>query len=256
MPSAERSSSSTARSALKILGLFTPRQSTLGVTEIAQQLDLPKSNVARLVSTLEQEGYLARAEHRRYRLGLRLHDLGQMVTGSHALYEPSLEALSEVRLATGESTHLAVLNGLEVVHLHRLRSLYFVKYSGPLHRSPIHATGTGKTLLAYAPTETQEAVLFSRLSAHTKNTITDAKALRKELAAIRERGYGDDVGEFIEELGCLAVPVLERSGRATGVISVVAWNERLAEPRRTSIVALLRRVTMKIADELKTATRA
>jgi DNA-binding IclR family transcriptional regulator len=238
------------------LGLFTLRQSTLGVTEIAQQLDLPKSNVARLVSTLEQEGYLARAEHRRYRLGLRLHDLGQMVTRSHELYAPSLEALSEVRAATGESTHLAVLNGLDVVHLDRLRSLYLVPYTGPLYRSPIHATGTGKTLLAYAPAETQEAVLASSLTAHTKNTITNPKILRKELAAIRARGYGGDIGEFVEELGCLAVPVLERSGQAAAVISVVAWNERLAEPRRTSIVALLKRVTMKIAEELRTAARS
>lgn len=256
MPSAGRSSSSTARSALKILGLFTPRQSTLGVTEIAHQLDLPKSNVARLVSTLEQEGYLARADHRRYRLGLRLHDLGQMVTQCHTLYEPSLEALSEVRGATGESTHLAVLNGLEVVHLDRLRSLYLVKYTGPLYRSPIHATGTGKTLLAYAPPQTQDAVLALNLTAHTKHTITDPNVLRKELAEIRARGYGSDTGEFVEELGCLTVPILDTSGRAAAVISVVAWNERLAEPRRSSIVALLRRVTMKIAEDLKTPAHA
>ena len=212
--------------------------------------------MARLVSTLEQEGYLARDEHRRYRLGLRLHDLGQMVTRSHALYEPSMEALSEVRGATGESTHLAVLNGLEVVHLDRLRSLYLVKYTGPLYRSPIHATGTGKTLLAYASSETQEAVLASKLTAHTKNTITDPKALRRELAAIRARGYGDDTGEFVEELGCLTVPVLDRAGHAPAVISVVAWNERLVEPRRSSIVALLKRVTLKIAAELKTEAKS
>jgi len=247
MTTTGRAGSTTARSALKILGLFSAERPTLGVTEISRELALPKSNVARLITALEQEGFLTRTPERRYQLGLRLHYLGQIVAHSHVVYEASLEALSEVRTLTGESTHLAVLNNLEVVHLDRLRSTYLVKITGPRYRSAVHATGTGKTLLAFAPVETQEAVIEAGLAPLTSRTITDPKRFREELQTIRRLGYGFDFGEFIDELSCVTVPIMDAGGNAAAVMSVVAWTDRLAEPRRTTVLNVLQRVAAKIS---------
>lgn len=241
---------STARQALKILELFSPDEPVLGVTEIGRRLGVHKSNVSRLVAALQAERFLVRTQNGRYRLGLRLYVMGASVTHSHALYEAALAELSEVRIATGESTHLAVLVDSEVVHLERLRSEHLLRSRmGPRSRPPAHATSTGKVLLAYAPDEIRERVIASGLQGCTTRTITDPDLLRSELATVRLRGFALDREEFLRGISSLAVPIMGRDHQTMAAMAVVAPSERLVGLHMKEILRVLQQVAARIARQ-------
>jgi len=239
---------STARTALKILELFSPDEPELGVSEMGRRLGVHKSSISRLAATLTAEGFLTRTQSGRYRLGLHLWTLGSLAGHSHVLYQAALSELCEVRQETGESTHLAVLIGLEVVHLERLHSNHLMKrIAGSLRRLPPHATSPGKVLLAYAPNELCERVIAQGLHRYTPRTLVDANELRSELAAIRVQGFALDQEEFRKGTSSVAVPIFTRDGQSVAAISVLAPSDRLAGPRRDDVLRVLRRATERIA---------
>jgi DNA-binding IclR family transcriptional regulator len=239
---------STARQALKILELFSPDEPVLGVSEIARRLGVHKSNVSRLVAALQAEGFVTRTEIGRYRLGLRLYVMGASVTHSHALYEAALLELSEVRIVTGESAHLAVLVDTEVVHLERLRSEYLLKSRiGMRSRPPAHATSTGKALLAHAPDNVCERVIARGLRRYTSRTLTDPDAFRTELAEVRSQGHAVDREEFLRGISSLAVPIFARDRKTMAAIAVVAPADRLVGQYMKKVLRVLEGTAERIA---------
>ena len=131
--------------------------------------------------------------------------------------------------ATGETVHLAILNGESIVYIDKLESLNQVRmYSAVGKQAAVHCTGVGKAITAFLPPEEQEALIqkldFKR---YTVNTITDEQSFRRELARIRERGYARDDGEHEEEIRCVAVPILNFAGESVAGISVSAPQYRL-----------------------------
>jgi DNA-binding IclR family transcriptional regulator len=225
---------SPVRRALRILDLFTPEAPVWGISEIARQMQLPKSNVARLIADLRSEGYVVRDERRRYRLGMHVHGLGGSL-----LYNACLPGLIELRRRTGMSAHLAVLDGIEVVHVERLRSdRMFAFIGGRTLQSPIHATCTGKALVAFAPEATRE---------RSNATITDAAAFRSELARIREDGFALDREEYMPGLCACAAPVFQRDGSAVAAIAVVGDARILSDGQRSRTINLVKAIAGTIA---------
>ncbi len=242
---------STARTALKILELFSPEEPVLGVSEIGRRLGVHKSNVSRLVGALQDEGFLERTENGRYRLGLRLYVMGASITYSHALYEAALRELTDVRIATGESTHLAVLIDAEVVHLERLRSDYHLMKGRFRSRShlPAHATSSGKALLAHASDKTVETVIARGLRRYTARTVTDPDALRAELATVRSNGYALDREEFFRGITSLAVPIVARDRQTVAAMAVVAPSGRMTGMHMRDTLRVLQKVASRIARQ-------
>lgn len=239
---------STARTALKILELFSPAEPVLGVSEIGRRLGVHKSNVSRLVAALQAEDFLTRTEDGRYRLGLHLYAMGSTIVHSHALYQAALAELCEVRMATGESAHLAVLDGIDVVHLARLPSNRFMRrIAESWNPSPPHATSTGKVLLAHASDETIGRLVARGLRRFTPRTVTDVDRLKRELGEIRARGFALDREEFVRGTSSVAVPIFTRSRRTVAAISVVAPSERLREPQMGNVLRLLTDVALRIS---------
>jgi len=258
-----RAVSTSARDALRVVGLFSIERQTLGVTQIARELGLSKSKASRLVSALLLEGFVAQMPDRRYRLGLRLLDLGEIAARSHALYGPMLSALIRVHQSTGESTHLAVLDGIDVVHLERLRSDHLTQLtSGVWYHSPVHATSTGKVLLAFAPPATVERAIAAGLPRLTPLTITDPQRLWAELERVRANGYAVCREEFVDGISSVSVPVFDRSGNALAAIAVVTRANHLHPARLSTLVALLLRTAGRVeyddafATDVSNATRA
>ena len=242
-------SRSTTRTALKILTLFSLHEPELGVSEMSRRLGVHKSNISRLAAALAAEGFLTRVQSGRYRLGLNLWTIGSLAGHSHVLYQAALSELCEVREETGESTHLAVLMGLEVVHLERLHSNRLMKrIAGSLRRLPPHATSPGKVLLAYAPDDICERVIAQGLRRYTPRTLVDPDELRSELAAIRAQGFAVDQEEFRRGTSSLAVPIFTRDGQSVASISVLAPSDRLAGARREAVLRVLKRATARIAQ--------
>jgi DNA-binding IclR family transcriptional regulator len=241
---------STARTALKILELFSAHEPELGVSEIGRRLGVHKSNISRLVAALEAEGFLTRTGTGRYRLGLYVWAMGSVANHSHALYRSALLEMCEIRHQTGESTHLAVLVGLEVIPLERFHSESFMRrIAGHDHRRPaIHATSTGKVLLAHARDEIRERVIAQGLPRLTPRTLVDPDRLRAELAKVRAQGYAVDREEFTPGISSLSAPIFTEDRQSMAAISVVGTSDRLTRRRMDQVLRVLLHATDRICQ--------
>ncbi|WP_232667047.1 IclR family transcriptional regulator [Pseudonocardia sp. TRM90224] len=214
--------------AVSILAAFTPGRATLGVSELARRTGLAKSTVHRLAGELVQEGLLEPVEGG-FRLGMRLFELGHLVPGQRTLRERAAPVLGELRERSGQTVHLAVLDGTDVLYLDVLPSR-----SGPPlpsrmgGRMPAHATGVGKALLAHTKRSAVETVVAGGLKRLTPRTIAAPGLLHAELARVAARGVAFDGEESAVGLVCAASPVHDRDGAVIAAISVSGRSGRLA----------------------------
>jgi DNA-binding IclR family transcriptional regulator len=220
---------SSVRNAARVLCAFTPSDRDLGVSELAARLGLAKSTVHRLLSTLALEGLIEKdAASGRYRLGLRLYELGSIVGDHLDLHEVVAGPIDELRNATGETVHVAILDGPEVVYIARRESPHTLRLFGRVgHRNHAHCTSTGKVLLAHLSAGERDAVLAGfDFPAHTRFTITDRDRLETELEAIRTRGWGTNVNESELGVNSVAAPIRDAGGRVVAAISVAGPGPR------------------------------
>jgi IclR family pca regulon transcriptional regulator len=199
---------------LAILGCFTPDDPVLGIADLADRLEMSRSTTHRYVTTLVALGYLEQGPSRKYRLGLRVTDLGMSAMNATGLREHAHDYLEELRLrASSFTVGLAVLDGLEIVYVDRLRSFRRGQSMVDLDldagsRLPAYCTAMGKVLLAYLPeSEQDERIADMTLAKQGPNTITSKSALREELEQVREEGFAVDDEELAAELYSIAVPV-------------------------------------------------
>ena len=235
------SRTSSVRRALRLLDLFTFETPSWGISEIARWTGLPKSNVARLIADLCAEGFVVRDAHRRYRLGMHAYGVGLASLRGNVMYQACLPALIELHRQTGVSAHLAVLDGIDVLHVERLRSDRMFEFiGGRTLRSPIHATCTGKMLLAFASQPTLERAITAGLPRFSDMTITDPQALRTELGHVRELGFALDREEYMPGLAAAAAPIFAHNGDIVAALAMVGDRRILADENRSRTI---RRVT-------------
>jgi DNA-binding IclR family transcriptional regulator len=228
--------------AADVLALFADSdEQTLGVTEIAQALGLSKAVVYRILSSFRSKGFVELDETtRRYSLGERALHLGlayQKRLDVPRLARPQLEGLSR---ATDETATLSLRTGWERVYVDQVtpdRDVKMVVQIGL--RVPLHAGASSKAFLAFLDADEQQEYLNGTLDRLTKLTVTNAKALRKEISEIRERGYAASFGERMEGAGSVAAPVFGHDGRPVAVISVCGPVERFREEADESAKLLL-----------------
>ena len=232
---------SSVRNAARLMATFTPSDRDLGVSELAGRLGLAKSTVHRLLTTLLHEHFIERdGTTGRYRLGLKLYELGTIVADHLDIHEVVEAPIEELRDRTGETVHVAILDGTSVVYIARRDSphpLSMLRRVG--HRNDAHCTSTGKVLLAALSPDERDTLLDGyAFPAHTERTITDRAVLEAELVRVRERGFGENAGE--SELGAhsIAAPIRDASGRVVAAISVAGLALRFT-PETT------RRITME-----------
>jgi DNA-binding IclR family transcriptional regulator len=173
--------------------------------------------------------------------------MGSTVPHSRALYEAARSELCEVRMATGENAHLAVLVGTDVVHLERLHSDRLMKRVMRSMKSPTHATSTGKVLLAYAAPEISERVIAQGLDRYTTRTVTDPSEFRTELAVIRARGYALNREEFRRGTSSVAVPVFAKDGKAVAAMAVITPATILFGLKMENILRVLKESAARIS---------
>jgi IclR family transcriptional regulator, pca regulon regulatory protein len=219
---------------LAILSCFTPKRPVLGIADIADELGMSRSTTHRYVITLVALGYLEQGASRKYRLGLRVTNLGMSALNSTGLREHAHPYLEELRQRTSYSTSLAVLDGAEIVYVDRARS--FRRGQGsidldlhPGSRLPAHSTAMGKILLAYLPEAEQRELLGSmKLSKRGPNTITSKKALREELDEVREEGFAVNDEELAADLYSIAAPVRNEAREVVAAINVAASSSMIS----------------------------
>ncbi len=198
---------------LAILGCFTPKRPVLGIADIADDLGMSRSTTHRYVITLVALGYLEQGASRKYRLGLRVTDLGMSALNSTGLREHAHPYLEELGRRTSYTTSLGVLEATDVLYVDRVRSFRRGQGKAELNlhtgsRIPAYCTAMGKLLLANLPeSEQRELIAQMKLTKRGPNTITAKKALREELDEIQEAGFAVDDQEFAPEIHAISAPV-------------------------------------------------
>lgn len=215
--------------ALNILKCFSIENPELGITEIANRLALHKSTVHRIIATLETEGFLRQLNNGRYALSWRLFELGTAVFQWWGSRQMVLETLERIVERTGETAHLAVLDGNKVLYIEKVESPHHLRMPSAVGKrlSP-HCTALGKVLLAGLDEAKMLSLIYGApLERLTPNTITDPDLLRQELLKVRSLGYAIDNEEIEVGLTCIAAPVVNPEGTTCGAISISGPSSRV-----------------------------
>jgi DNA-binding IclR family transcriptional regulator len=179
--------------------------------------------VHRLLMVLERHRLVDKnPETGRYRLGLKLFELGSKAVGALDLQERVRPHMQRLQRETGETVNFAILDKGEVLYLHKIDSQSYLRIAANVgDRCPAYSTALGKAILASLPEEEAERVLGSmKLQARTPTTLSSMAALKEELRTTRNRGYAIDDEENMEGVRCVAAAVLDHRGNPVAAISV------------------------------------
>ncbi|MDN3265801.1 IclR family transcriptional regulator [Streptomyces sp. CSDS2] len=207
-----------AVSVLEILA----RHGEAGVTEIADELDVHKSTAFRLLGVLEHRGLVAQAKDRgKYYLGAGVLRLAGAAAVRLDISQEGVPVCREVADELGETVNIAVLDDDAAVNIMQARGTAAVTAQNWLgRRTPLHATSSGKVLLAHLSPTLREGLLARPLTRFTDRTVTGAAMLRAELEAVVRQGYGVTVEELELGLAAVAAPVRAHDGEVIAAISV------------------------------------
>ncbi len=220
--------------ALDIIALVSMKKEGLGVTEIANQMDINKSSVYRILTTLAQYGYIEQdVDSGRYRLGYTFLDISSKLLDSIDIRTEAKPYLQELGKVTDEVIHLVVYDHDEVVYIEKYEGTETLRMHSKVgRRAPMHCTGVGKAILAYLPAAKSDDIINRKgLPVHTKYTITDRAKFLSELEAVKQRGYALDLQENEVGITCIAVPIFDHAGNAVAALSVSGPTIRMTDER-------------------------
>jgi DNA-binding IclR family transcriptional regulator len=217
--------------AFQILDYFSTDIEELGVTELAHKMMTNKSAVYRMLATMETLNVIQQnPENGKYRLGLKLFELGQKVPINRnfiAKAKPHMEALAK---QAGETAHLAIYKNNKVYFLDKVVGRHDLQINSQIgSEKALHCTALGKIMLAFAEPNYKTAIQKLTLTNVTKNTIINPKKLIKEIEQIKTQGFALDLEENEIGLVCVAVPVCDNSGRFIAAISTSGPSARFNE---------------------------
>lgn len=216
--------------ALKILDILAAEHQGLRVSDIAKRVGLPYTTAHRLVSTLEDAGYVhVVPDTGRCTLSLKILHLYRGLSRKMNLNQISFPHLLKLMEDLGETVHLAVLNDGEVVYIDTVvspRSL--VMYTEVGKRAPVHCTALGKVLTAYLPEDEVRSILSRKgMPRRTPGSMTTPEEFLAELRRVRQLGYAVDNEEIEIGVRCVASSIIDHMGEVVAAVSVSAPTGRL-----------------------------
>jgi DNA-binding IclR family transcriptional regulator len=219
-----------------ILELVSASREGLALHEVSTQLEAPKSSLLPLLRALTARGYLAQGRDGDYRMGLRIFELGSAASARRDLAELARPALVELMRRTGETVFLGTLagDGESVVYIDKVESEQIIRYAaGVGDRRPLHATSSGKAILAFLPREQREKILKELpLQRHTERTVTSLPALSAALEEIHRTGVCVSLDEMVRGAAGVAAPIFDRQSQVAGVCTVAGPTDRVRPQAR------------------------
>lgn len=220
----------------------------VGLSELSALIGMPKSSTHRYMATLQSVGLAERTGVDRFRLGTRVIELAGSFLANSDLGSESQATLHELADITGETIHLAVPTGTDVVYIAKIESKHALGMSSHIGaRLPMYCTSLGKAILAFSVPELLQTVLAERPQARTPHTITSPKALRAELVTVRSQGFALDNEENEAGICCVGAPVIDYTGNAIAAISISGPCERMDRERATQLGPLLWESTQRVS---------
>jgi len=238
--------------AFAVLDLLATSTTSLGLAEIADALGLHKSTAHRFLMVLERHRMVERAQAGKFRLGLRLCDLGSRAIEQFDLRERAQLHLKTLVAEVEETAHLCILEKTRMVYIDKQepeRSSRMISRVGA--SSPIHCTAVGKAILATMPRARVEELLPDlSLERFTRRTMTSREALLKELERTSRRGYAVDDEEREEGVRCAGVAILDGRGEAVAAVSISGPSFRVTMQKIPQIAGKLMTCVKGIQEDL------
>lgn len=228
--------------AAQILRLLSEEPS-MTITEVARALDVHRSTAFRLLGTLELHNLVEQESERgAYRLGLALLHMANSVASQMDFTKDAQACCDSLARRLNETVNIAILDDGHAVTITQATDDQMLSVSQQYvgQRGPLHATSTGKVLLAHADEEEFERQLERGLDSFTGMTMTDPEVLRNELETIRRRSWASAVAEWEQGINALAVPVCGQGGRVEAALSITAPSFRLPESQFAELADALK----------------
>jgi DNA-binding IclR family transcriptional regulator len=213
---------------------------------LAEACDLNRATAWRILSTLEEHGMVSvNRENGRWAVGAAVVEIAR-AAGIEAVVASAHQALERLCRQTGETAALAVPRSEGLTYVDEVTPSAIVAASWLGQSVPLHATSTGKVLLAFGDRWLTGDVAALRLERHTDTTVTDRSVLEAELRTTRDRGFAVCRGEYDASAWGVSAPVLDRVGRLVAVFSIWGPADRLTEERFDALGALARETAAEI----------
>src|SRR4051794_28306060 len=213
----------------------------IGVTEVAERAELPKSTAARLLASLAREGVVEQVPgDTRYRLGPRLATLAAGIGPTRSLARLAHPSLETLAAETGEAAGLSVSDGDRAHYIDQVGSTNPVSvrdWTGS--RIPLHAVSSGQVLLAYAPPTFVQRYLGRPMERFTERTLVTAEDLLQRMRAVRRDGYTWAREEFDRGISSVAAPVAGANGEVVAAVHLHGPSYRFPEKGSESSLAEL-----------------
>lgn len=253
---AEKSGVQSVERIFQLIESLAAHPAGAGLQRLAQDTDLAKSTVHRLLASLVSLGYAAQDENGRYRLTLKMFELSSGIVNSMDIMDVAKVHLERLAQRTGEAVHLVIRDGQDIVYIYKTESGPMRMSSRVGLRSPLYCTGVGKAILATLPadevTNIWQHTTPQKLTTHT---IVEFDALQAQLAEVRTNGYAIDDEE--NELGvrCVAVAIPSVGGRADSAFSISGLAPYMTPERIRRIATLAQDARTDIMADLGLAKR-
>ncbi len=243
---------------VSILDVLGESDDSLSLAEICDRMELRKSTAHRALMALERTGLIERAPGHRYRLGLKLYDMGNRAVEQIDLRERMHPQLHKLALRLGETVHLGVLHKTRVVYIDKIepinRRVCISSRTGT--SNPVYSTSLGKAILAFLPeAEATKIIASVRFKVFTSKTLTTPEELRQALERVRSRGYAIDDEEMEIGTRCVGAPIFDADHRPVAALSISGSAARLAAHCVPSIAEHVMRCCSEISAKLSAKQR-
>jgi len=242
---------STLSKGLSIIEALATEAKGIGVSELARNLELTKSNTFRLLQTLMVHGYVRQDQNKQYFATMKSWKIGQMIMEKLDLPRLSISQMQYLSSMTGEAVYLSVLDGLSTLYIEKVESTKAIRtYTPKGGNAPIHCVATGKALLAFHY-ETLRDKLIGNLGSYTDKTITTIEALDIEVEKIKRNGVAIDLGEYRAEVISIAAPVFSAHSEVIASIGISAPAINTTEEDIEKIVHTVIQAAQSLSNTLK-----
>lgn len=232
--------------AIQILDCFDDDHSERGVSEIALAVDLHKATAHRIIVTLFNHGYLERTQDEKYRLGLRLANLGARAIRRIDLRSEALPHMTQLVERWGETCDIGIFEQGEVFYIEVLQGNHALTIAARVgQRLPAHCTASGRLFLAHLSPQELDDALSKPLAKYTDKTPTSPDEIRRQLEQIRQQGFSMDNEEFEAGIRAVSAPVYNHEGTMIAAMSIPSPTNRVTDE-----------IFAKITEDLLEATQA
>lgn len=239
--------------AITVLEHLAREPDGLSLAELTERTEYPKSTLFRILSTLQERACITcDGERNRYRLGLKLWELGRAFLAQSDLYTAAVAYMKQLAETCGESVFLGVLDEGEVTYVRRMESPKSVMVVRKLEqRVPAYCTATGEAMMAFLPSRQVDKILDDHpLEPVNPKTVTDRKELYRRLEQIRRTKVAVVDGEYNPDLLCIASPVLDETHRPCAALTVALLSSQAGQERIQRISEHVRKAARGLSQDL------